>query len=1603
MIVNYKSIKSKFLAFFGKAVALLTLLCMLLNKTNAESELPNPTLCNISGSDPVSQYSTVTYTLTCGTATNWTISCGTITSTSGNTATIYFNHSTCTSATISVVNSANGSTLTRVLTINAALPLSPGSITSNGTQSIAFEGPVAQIGASAASGGTCGSYIYQWWYSSDNNNFQQVAGAVSQNYTPGILAVTTYYKRQVTCDAATGYTSTATITVAVPTSGVPPASNISGSGDPTMNWSIASGYDASGHLLSQTKAYYDNNGSLLQNQQKVFYRRDANAVFTHVFANQSMKDAYGNDVMSTLQAPIDNAEFQYKGNFVKAADGSNYTYKNFDRFNPSGTETDKTNLPEPVGGQSTKGTLGWYYGVSNDWEPYVPTSNYPYARKALYRDGSGSVKMQGGAGEILRMGAGHEASALIAPVNHELNDYLLTRSILFQAANIGTQPAVLTGKAIQEISQGGDGNESILIRDINGKLLMSAKPGGDLVVSNSIGLAAANDLNYSVKISAAPSASFQILSLTGTGAIVAYSVNPMTSSISQLYAGDVTGWTTYSGTNFNGTVIIQSEYQLSAIYSPSGGGGGKTLISQVNGAPVPNIYYFNIFSDNTSIAISGGGSYTLIKMKDETVTTLLSGNKLDEGYYKIIVNTGIVNLGYSMGFSDITYNYYNHLGQLVANIAPNGVKLLILNGASSYGSISAVPFAKTFAFDVQGRLTSMTDPDRGTNSFVYRSDGKLRFFQNGVQSSSGTGKYKYYNYDQIGRLVESGEYQPDASGVPFGSPSMTSIIDNVSQTGGITTGVKSDVTITAFDIPDNGHGLTGYIQDQANLGSAISNVSKYSSITNNSPSAANLIARTWYSYDEEGRIVWQIKMLQNLAGGNLYKTTDLAYDLMGRLIKKVFQKNTSSETFVHYYKYDEANQQLWKVYTNTTDVAITEPLSSTYQLQATYIYYLHGGLKRVEIADQLQGVDYTYTLDGKLKAVNNNKRANDPGGDGTTNAFPQDAFGMILDYFSGDYNNARSIGIKAINGLAAGNDNYSGNIRSMSWYSEKPSGITGLNDNPVGYIYSYDNKNQYTDGVWAENLNMSNAQGTATTYNTTGINNEKIVNPGGGNGYDPNGNILYLQRTNTSGVIQEKFAYNYSSNNNRLLSVVNSASGSPVTYANYSYDASGQLVTETNADPNKTKYIQYDSYGKVTLVAKDATFSNTVSKYVYDEMGNRAQKVLYNPTTGAIIQVVYYFDDVIFTQTVSGGIFQAVIPSEYTIEGMGGRLGVFYKQGTPVYAYEMTDHLGNVRAVIAKNGTTAEVRMYTDYYPYGMPIVSGGTNDYRYGFQGKNSENDAETDWNSFELRMYDSRIARWLQYDPETQFHSPYIAMGNNPINGIDANGGSFIDRAHAFMFAALHGGRTGYSKSKVDGKEYYTVSYSRGESNVDVYLKRWQNFSSNFIADATVKGTFGLQAGVKGYFWGLDGKVEGGAWVADIGEAKWDIRKMKGDGKWDTEHRMHNFIGAEGQMFSDKTATSLKVDYTYKYDTRYDGLPTMIPGTGDIDPQFSIVGFKFGKKLALIEKVFETQAKQTYVGGDSKDKSFWGVDVGGSLKLILGVDVKLRIGWEFKTSLFQ
>ncbi len=81
------------------------------------------------------------------------------------------------------------------------------------------------------------------------------------------------------------------------------------------------------------------------------------------------------------------------------------------------------------------------------------------------------------------------------------------------------------------------------------------------------------------------------------------------------------------------------------------------------------------------------------------------------------------------------------------------------------------------------------------------------------------------------------------------------------------------------------------------------------------------------------------------------------------------------------------------------------------------------------------------------------------------------------------------------------------------------------------------------------------------------------------------------------------------------------------------------------------------------------------------------------------------------------------------------------------------------------------------------------TSVYRYAYQGQYAEKDEETGWNHFELREYDAVIGRWTAMDAAKQYWSPYLGMGNDPVNGVDPDG-AFKTKFGAQWYSFWHGG---------------------------------------------------------------------------------------------------------------------------------------------------------------------------------------------------------------------
>jgi RHS repeat-associated protein len=183
--------------------------------------------------------------------------------------------------------------------------------------------------------------------------------------------------------------------------------------------------------------------------------------------------------------------------------------------------------------------------------------------------------------------------------------------------------------------------------------------------------------------------------------------------------------------------------------------------------------------------------------------------------------------------------------------------------------------------------------------------------------------------------------------------------------------------------------------------------------------------------------------------------------------------------------------------------------------------------------------------------------------------------------------------------------------------------------------------------------------------------------------------------------------------------------------------------------------------------------------FYYNDRGQRVRKESYD-NNGNTFKTIYVREPsgstlAIYNLATGPTVQQPETLKELPIYGTD-RLGVYYKDNSEgTYAYQISDHLGNVRAVMIKDGNNAlSLTNKTDYYPFGMPMPERNVEgNYRYGYQGEFAEKDPETGKEAFELRLWDSRIGRWMSPDPAHEFFSSYLGMGNNPIVYSDPRGG--------------------------------------------------------------------------------------------------------------------------------------------------------------------------------------------------------------------------------------
>jgi len=754
-----------------------------------------------------------------------------------------------------------------------------------------------------------------------------------------------------------------------------------------------------------------------------------------------------------------------------------------------------------------------------------------------------------------------------------------------------------------------------------------------------------------------------------------------------------------------------------------------------------------------------------------------------------------------------TLYYYDMAGNLAKTVPPRGVRpdfsesfTNSVKAARATGSYLGRPHELTtqYVYNSLNQVTAQVSPDGGRSLFWYDNLGRLVVSQNAQQREDG--KYSYTRYDAIGRITEVGQ-KPQTEAMDQAKSQ-----DPVSLLNWITNGdAREQITLTQYDRRyEVGSGLEPMLTQQ-NLRNRVS----YTLVRNSAMDGSNYHAGTFYTYDVHGNVDTLLQHYRGVSAmsSDPYKMIAYDYDLISGKVNGVeYQPRYNNgvgmvipaDRFFHRYRYDAENR-LVEVETSR-DALIWER-------DAAYRYYKHGPLARTEIGQLgVQGVDYAYTLQGWLKGVNSVTTSNsyDIGADGT-GVTARDAYGFALHYYDDkgteqDYKAinttiatafprpSTAIGIRSL---------YNGNIAAMSVnlvnsFDQSP-GV--LHWDPLFYRYQYDQLNRLKAMKAYKGL-------SSNQWTPVGLSDyeESVV-------YDPNGNIQYYNRAGApergmpSGM--DELSYYYKTNSNQLDWVDDAVSSGNYSEdidaqaaGNYSYDKTGNLKTDVKEGITQ---IDWTVYGKIAGITKGGT---SIS-YTYDAAGNRISKTVGTTTT------VYVRDASgnvmsVYEKVGSGGLKQSELhlygSSRLGIQGaltsapipvsLGAFSGEMHTFTRGEKFFELTNHLGNVLVTVSdkklqvdNSGSvgyyTADVKSASDYAPFGMQMVgrSYSAGGYRYGFNGKENDNEVKGEGNQqdYGMRIYDPRLGRFLSVDPlarEYPWNSTYAFAENDVIRSIDLDG---------------------------------------------------------------------------------------------------------------------------------------------------------------------------------------------------------------------------------------
>ena len=726
-------------------------------------------------------------------------------------------------------------------------------------------------------------------------------------------------------------------------------------------------------------------------------------------------------------------------------------------------------------------------------------------------------------------------------------------------------------------------------------------------------------------------------------------------------------------------------------------------------------------------------------------------------------------------------------------------------------------------------------------------------------------KWLFNKYDVYGRLVYNGLHTNKASRDQLQNQ-INNFIDNSTKkdnaetrtNSAITTGdVAINYTNSAFPINNLEVLKVNYYDDynfsDPHMPNITTNILNHNVTTRlkglqTASWTKTLGATSWSKdyniYDEKGRVISVYN--RNYLGGFTENKSDL--DFRGKVLKSIttHKKMPSSPnlSIEDTYEYDHAERptsHFQKINKQRKELIAYNSYNELGQIISKNI----GGINK---KTGLQKADYTYNIRGWLENMNN------------PNSLGDDLFGYKLNYTDPTQGNSNV------------STPYNGYIKQTIWRSAH-NGIK------KSYAIEYDELDRFTRSSYRENNSLTGGIGRFETYSLR---------------YDSNGNIKKLSRNNNMGSQVDKLGYRYDGGN-RLLGIndlTNNSFGFNDTSTSgndYSYDANGNLIMDKNKNITKITYNHLD-------LVESVNFGNGAKiEFVYDASGNKL--LMRNLFSKSIRSVTHYLNGFQY----EGDQLQ-FFP---TPEGYVVKNGAVHQ-----YVYVLSDHLGNNRVSFMDynddlNISSNEILSNTDYYVMGLTHqgenISGIASNYNYKYQGKEKLDYEHYNMYDFGSRMYDPTVGRWFNTDPQNQYLSPYLAMGNNGVMMIDPDGelafliplaigiakaakavkvakfakASFkamklkIKLAKAFApSSSLASATAGKIPSSILAKKSFTAGLKSGALNTMASYKPGDNFGD--FAKSFGAGFIGGATGV-----GADSKLLGA--VAG-GTANWEFNGRKG-----------------------------------------------------------------------------------------------------------------------------